>query len=129
MPVQIGTLTVNYGKVFIENEEAIRSVNFTFRERFRTAGANPTIAQFRTVLTDTLPLINALPASIVTEFSRERAAYYATRFGAVPADGDIPSANLATCQTYYDFLAPWIAGLQATLADALVVDLKRKLNL
>jgi hypothetical protein len=110
------TTNQDYVDAFQENKKLIADIYRTFHDGFRLS--NGSIGAFRDVIADTLDLINDLPTSFVTEFQNERTAYYATRFGTPPAD-DMTGTSLIQCQTYYDFLKPWVVGAMAGLGAAL----------
>jgi hypothetical protein len=110
------TTNQDYTTAFLNNKKLIADIYRTFHDGFRLS--NGSLQAFRDVVKDTLTLINGLPTPFLNEFTNERTAYYQTRFGTPPAD-NMATATLAQCQTYYDFLKPWVVGAMAGLGAAL----------
>jgi hypothetical protein len=114
---------IAYLQTFYANREAIGGIFMTFSEGFRTAGASPTLAQYRVVLSDTLVKVYALPTAFVNEFDTERVALTnASILAALATAPNYASAlTVAQCGQWHNFLGNWIGRVMAGAAIAISV--------
>lgn len=100
-----------YAIAFLGNYKTIFNAFYTMKEAFRTAGANPTLTQYRNALTATLTIIYSLPAGFTTEFDAEKAALIAAgKLVALAAAPNYASSlAVADCGSWHLFLNGWIS--------------------
>lgn len=101
-----------YANAFNANRRVISKAFYTFNEGFRTASSTPTLAEYRTVLDNTVNVLATLPGPFTTELSRERTALGLTT---APL-----SMTLAQCQALHNALGHWLGRALAGVALAMV---------
>jgi hypothetical protein len=101
-----------YTNAFNANRRTIAKAFYTFNEGFRNASSSPTLAEYRTVLDNTVNVLATLPASFTTELGHERTALGLTT---APL-----SMTLAQCQALHGALGHWLGRAMAGVALAAV---------
>lgn len=108
-----GKTLQQYAIAHIEQKKIIYAATRTFAEGFRTATNPPTLAEYRTLLGNTLTIVLTLPASFVNELTRERQAL------ALP-DAPVGAWTLASCQGWHTLLSGWLGRATASVAVSMI---------
>lgn len=112
-----GSLPIRqYGVAFLTNYKIIFNAFYTFKEAFRTAGASPTLAQYRSALSAELVIIYSLPSGFTNEFDAEKTALSLAALGSAP--NYAAAWTLVQCQAWHQYINGWLGQAMAAIAIA-----------
>lgn len=113
-----------YAVAFLSNYKKIFNAFYTMKEGFRTAGASPTAAQYRSLLSATVTIIYTLDPGFTTEFDTEKTALISA--GKLVALAAAPNyfngISVADCGSWHLFLNGWLGPLMGAVPFAKIVN-------